>query len=190
MSLVSFIMSFGYIAVLIGAIFEGETVLILAGFAVHEGYLKLPIVFVCAFCGAMIGDAFFFFLGRYKGEAVLKKLPWLQNMTLKPQQFITRNAVLFAFVLRFMYGFRHIVPFSVGISPIPVPVFLLFNALGAAVWVLVFGLGGYLFGDLLEVFLGDLKRYEFKIIVITVILVVLTHLLFKGVKCISRKMIR
>lgn len=62
MSLDSFLMSFGYIGVLVGAIFEGETILVVAGLAIHAGYLHMPGVFLCAFIGAMVGDTLFFCL--------------------------------------------------------------------------------------------------------------------------------
>src|SRR5688572_33421924 len=33
---------YGYLAVLVGTVLEGETILILGGFAAHQGYLHLP----------------------------------------------------------------------------------------------------------------------------------------------------
>ena len=36
-----FLAHWGYLAVLIGTFFEGETVPVLAGFASHQGYLHL-----------------------------------------------------------------------------------------------------------------------------------------------------
>lgn len=188
MSLDSFLMSFGYIGVLVGAIFEGETILVVAGLAIHAGYLHMPGVFLCAFIGAMVGDTLFFCLGRYGGERVLNALPFLQKRLGRPQQFIHRHAALMAFALRFMYGLRHIVPFSVGMSPIPLAVFLLCNACGAAVWVVLFGIGGYLFGEMLAAVLGDLKRYERTILLIAVIGVVAGQVLLKLVTQWSRKL--
>jgi membrane protein DedA with SNARE-associated domain len=45
------ISAYGYYAVEAGTFFEGETVLVLAGFAAHRGYLELPLVIACAFAG-------------------------------------------------------------------------------------------------------------------------------------------
>jgi membrane protein DedA with SNARE-associated domain len=54
----------GYLAVLIGSLLEGETILVLAGFAAHQGHLSLPLVLAIAFVGGTFGDQIFFWLGR------------------------------------------------------------------------------------------------------------------------------
>jgi len=42
--LVHWIAQYGYWAVLVGMFFEGETIVVLAGYAVHRGYLSAPVV--------------------------------------------------------------------------------------------------------------------------------------------------
>lgn len=54
------ISTYGYVAVGIGTFQEGETILILGGFASHRGYLELPWVIACAFLGTLFGDRFYF----------------------------------------------------------------------------------------------------------------------------------
>jgi membrane protein DedA with SNARE-associated domain len=78
-----------------------------------------------------------------------------------------------------MYGFRHIVPFSLGMTTFPVKKFVFFNSLGAILWVTVFGSLGFLFGDILEVAFGHIKRYELSLIVLVVFI-------FIGFSIISR----
>ena len=58
------IQNYGYWAVFVGTFIEGETILLLGGFAAHRGYLALPWVIVAAFFGSLCGDQLFFFLGR------------------------------------------------------------------------------------------------------------------------------
>lgn len=43
MTLSQWLSHYGYRAVFIGGILEGETILILAGFAAHQGYLSFPL---------------------------------------------------------------------------------------------------------------------------------------------------
>ncbi|MBW2474086.1 MAG: hypothetical protein JRE56_05770 [Deltaproteobacteria bacterium] len=52
----SYIEHFGYLAILIGTFLEGETILILGGFAAHRGYLDLSLVIISAFIGTVFGD--------------------------------------------------------------------------------------------------------------------------------------
>lgn len=56
----------------------------IAGLAIREGYLSLPLVFLCVCVGAMLGDAFFFFLGRYSGDRVLHTLPFVHRLLARP----------------------------------------------------------------------------------------------------------
>ena len=49
MTLESIVDTYGYLAVLLGTFLEGETILVLGGFAAHRGYLALPWVIVAAF---------------------------------------------------------------------------------------------------------------------------------------------
>ena len=38
--------------------------------------------------------------------------------------------------------------------------FFVLNTVGAMVWSLVVGIGGYLFGNIIKIIMGDIKRYE------------------------------
>ncbi len=63
--------------------------------------------------------------------------------------------------------------------------FLIFNALGAALWVGVWGSVGYFFGNRLGVIVPVFKRYELYFIVGVVVLIALAlayHLLLKRCK--------
>ncbi|MGW8187802.1 MAG: DedA family protein [Desulfobacterales bacterium] len=71
----SLIEKFGYLAVLLGTFLEGETILVLGGFAAHRGYLLLAGVILTAFCGSLMGDQLFFFLGRRNSRAFLDRRP-------------------------------------------------------------------------------------------------------------------
>jgi membrane protein DedA with SNARE-associated domain len=121
----------------IGSIFEGESVVLLGGLAAHENYLLFPLVVLFAALGAIVGDWGFFFLGRYKGQSFFKRFPSLLKMSQKPRELIEKRPRFLSFAMRFMYGFRHIVPASLGASNIPTRQFLFWNGLGAVSWALL-----------------------------------------------------
>jgi len=75
MDLQSIIENYGYAAILIGTFLEGETILVLAGLAAHQGYLVLTGVIFAAFLGSLSGDQLFFYLGRRHSQAVLSRRP-------------------------------------------------------------------------------------------------------------------
>ena len=50
-----------------------------------------------------------------------------------------------------------------GMSRVPIPKFVLLNAVGALLWATAVGTGGYLFGNALEILIGDIKHYEIRV---------------------------
>ncbi|MCP5246174.1 MAG: DedA family protein, partial [Burkholderiales bacterium] len=83
MSLEELISTYGYIAITIGVFLEGETFLILGGFAAHRGYLELIWVIACAFLATFLNGQLLYFLGNIKGERFLEKRPSLKHKSLK-----------------------------------------------------------------------------------------------------------
>jgi len=160
MQLESFLETYGYWALVVGTFFEGETILVIGGFAAHRGYLSLPLVILAAFAGTLAGDQFYFFIGRKKGRAFLDKRPlWKPNIE-KVQTLLERHQVLLILGFRFLYGLRTVTPFAIGMSRVRTGRYILLNGIGGIAWAAVFGTGGYLFGTVLEVLLKNVRRYE------------------------------
>ncbi|HMO77576.1 MAG TPA: DedA family protein [Candidatus Paceibacterota bacterium] len=172
-SFISFIESYGYLAVFVGSIFEGESVVLIGGLSSHEEYLSFVGVVFFAFLGALVGDWSFFFLGRKKNVWLFDRFPAIARLLNKPTILVEKKPRFISFSMRFMYGFRHIIPLSIGKSRIPAKQFLLWNCFGAICWAIIVTTAGYLAGDVLETFFGDIKRYEFRIIIFTIIVIAL-----------------
>ncbi len=152
--------TYGYWAVFIGAFLEGETILALAGLAAYRGYLDFRWVVLIAMFAGFLGDQFYFFLGRYKGSAILARFPNWQERAHTFDGMLARWHAPLIVCIRFMYGFRIVGPILLGMGRVPAWKFVLYNFIGAAIWApLIAGLG-YLFGSALEVILEDMKRYE------------------------------
>lgn len=160
MTLAALISSYGYLAIAVGTFFEGETILVLGGFAAHRGYLALPWVLVWAFVGTFFGDQLYFYLGRLKGRAFVERRPAWRKRAAKVFRLLERHQVLLILGFRFVYGIRTVTPFVLGASRVPVLLYLVLNAIGAAAWTLAVGLLGYLFGAAFQALLGDIRRYE------------------------------
>lgn len=160
MNLADLIAQYGYAALFVGTLLEGETLLILAGFAAHQGYLQLHWVIAVALLGGFLGDQIYFWLGRRHGPWVLARFPRLVPVFERANVLIARYHEVLIVGIRFMYGFRTVGPIALGMSPVPGWRFVLFNALGAAIWATGIGTAGYLFGQVLELFLDNFKRVE------------------------------
>ena len=190
MNLETLVATYGYLAVFLGAVFEGEMILILGGFAVHEGLLDLYPVLLFAFLGAVIGDFAWFTLGRSKGHILVNKYPWMKRLARRPQTLIHKKPKLVALFVRFLYGFRSIVPFSLGMSSIKTGDFLLYNAMGAMAWTTIIGTAGYFFGEMLEGLIGNIRHYEFRIIVIVMIVLAVAHSISRLLKAVLKKYVK
>ncbi|MGO9379863.1 MAG: DedA family protein [Dissulfurispiraceae bacterium] len=162
----SLIRTYGYWAVLVGTILEGETILMLGGLSAQLGYLNLSWVMIVAFIGSFSGDQFYFIVGRLKGaDLIAKHQKWLTGVH-KVHCYLERYHDLIMLGFRFVYGIRIMTPFVLAMNPrIKAGRFVLFNAIGAATWSVAVAGGGYLFGHALGLILNDIKHYEQMIII-------------------------
>lgn len=152
--------TYGYWAVLIGAFLEGETVLALAGFAAHRGYLDFGLVVAVALLAGFFGDQFYFFLGRVKGAQILARFPDAQARAHRFDELLARWHAPLIMGIRFMYGFRIVGPVLLGMGRVPAWKFMLFNFIGAAIWAPLVAGVGYLFGEAMHAVLRDMHRFE------------------------------
>lgn len=161
----SLIASYGYFAVFIGTLLEGETILIAAGYAAHRGLLDWPLVVVVAMAGGTLGDQLAFMLGRWRGEAMFARFPTLAQHKERVFRLLARYDVLFILSVRFMYGLRIAGPVILGSSRMSLRRFALFNVIGAALWAVIIAGAGWFFGAALEAILTDIKKIEEAVLV-------------------------
>jgi len=154
---------YGYLAILVGTFLEGETILVLGGFAAHRGLLWLPGVIAAAFVGSLASDQLFFVLGRRHGAAWLAKRPAWQARAARVRALIARHDTLIILAFRFLYGLRNVTPLALGMSEVPALKFAALNAIGAAVWAVAVATLGWFLGSAAKQLLGDLERYELAI---------------------------
>jgi membrane protein DedA with SNARE-associated domain len=175
---------YGYWAVA-GALFlenaglplPGETVLLLASFlAYSEHDLRLPYVIVVGICAATIGDNTGFAIGYYGGRPLLERYPYLLRI---PKRRIRQGERLFErfgpaaiFFARFIFGMRVIAGPLAGVLRMHWKKFVVFNFLGAALWVSVISSAGYLFGRNWPMLLRYVKRADIAV-AIAIALVIL-----------------
>lgn len=164
MSLENLVSEYGYLAIVVGTFFEGETILILGSIAAKVGYLKIGWVILFAFLGTLAGDQLFFYLGRYRGVAFLQKRPHWHSRVNRIEQLLLHHRLLIIFGFRFLYGLRTITPFVIGMTHISATEYLTLNICGAACWATLISLLSYAFGSALEMAVGDIRHYETEIV--------------------------
>jgi membrane protein DedA with SNARE-associated domain len=159
-----YIQQYGYLAVFVGGMLEGETVLILAGYSVSRGYLDFLPVLLLAAAGGVAGDFLYFSLGRHYGPGIIRGFPSLRRVRGRTILLARRWGRMAAFVTRFAYGLRVALPMTMGAAKMRPSVFLAFNTLGALSFAVFYLTLGYLFGELLQETLGRVRPYERQIV--------------------------
>ena len=160
MDLPALIAQFGYIAVFLGTVFEGETVLLLAGYSAHRGYLDFARVVAVAMSGAALGDQTLFWLGRRHGQRLIARRPGMHLRVKRALGLIERHPVAVILAMRFMWGLRTALPIAIGISGVSWRRFFWLNLVSAALWAPLIATIGWSFGALLVRYDAALHRYE------------------------------
>lgn len=165
-----YVAQYGYWAVGITLLLEnagiplpGETVLLLASFLAYSRHeLSLPWVMVVAICAAVAGDNLGFRAGNRGGRPFLDRYRATFRI---PAEVIERGERLFArygaatiFVARFLFGLRIVAGPLAGVLRMPWKRFVLWNVLGAVLWVVVISTIGYKFGQHWERVVALLER--------------------------------
>ncbi len=152
----------------------GETILLLASFLAYSQHeLQLPWIIVVATIAATIGDNIGFALGYYGGRPLLTRYQAvfrIQNKTvIRAEELFARYGAATVFFARFLFGMRIIAGPLAGGLRMPWRKFMIFNFLGAAVWVTVISSAGYLFGRHWERLVRDMKRFDIAVALLVLV---------------------
>ena len=164
------IQHYGYIAIFIGALFEGETVLMLGAYAVHQHLMNFPMLIVAAMLGGFIGDQFYYQLGRrYGAKLIQSKVGYAQKFD-RASQFIERYPVLTILFMRFAWGLRTVLPISIGIRAYPLWKYVLINLLACFIWSVIVVTLGFQMSHYLHLFWAKLLPYHQDIYIIIAVI--------------------
>jgi len=161
--------TYGYWAVGLGTMLEGETIVILATLAAHRGYLDVQWVVGLAFFGALIGDQLVFHVGRWRGEWVIAHWPRISRQVERAQDLSHRHSRWLGLVFRMTYGLRTVVPILWGMGGMSTIRFLVLDMLAISVWLGVVVSVSWFLGRMAREILGEAARYEMVILGIVVL---------------------
>ncbi|MDR1333036.1 MAG: DedA family protein [Holosporales bacterium] len=147
-AIAEFVREWGYWAVFVGAVFEGELVLITASAFAAMGHLSITRVFFLAFLTTVIVDQLLFWVGYKVGtDWIIRKIPKLEKSRERVFVLLRKMDVLFIFAFRFIYGIRTISPLIIGSAMVKPPRFIIFNILSGLCWASVGCFLGYTIAD-------------------------------------------
>jgi membrane protein DedA with SNARE-associated domain len=179
--ILSLIGQYGYLAIFFGVMLEsvgiplpGETILIAAGFLVHQGTLDPGETLIFGVLGTTVGNQIGYWASRQGGRPFVLRWGHYVGVThqrlVRVEGFFARRGGRAVFLARFIPGLRAVGALVAGISRMHWRTFLFYNVLAGAVWTTASILLGYLFSGSLD----RLEEWMGSVIVLLVVLIVLT----------------
>lgn len=156
----------------------GDSLLFVIGAFAAKGDLNILIVAISLIIAAILGDSVNYFIGNRFSEILIKKKLVNKEYLQRTQEFYKIHGGKAIFLARFVPIIRTFAPFVAGIGQMPYPRFIGYNILGGLVWVLLFLLAGFFFGNI-PVVQENLTLVILAIVVISLIPPVLEYIKHK-----------
>jgi len=158
--LTSLVSQYGLWIIFFGMMTEGTIMILVSGVLCSLGMLSLKETIPIAIFGALIGDQFWYFLGRCYGQAILNRFPLLKQRITKLERSVKKRGTWLAFSGRFIYSGAILFPATLGTYRYLHKKFTLFNTLGIIVWSLLGISVGYILGTGAEQVFGKIEKVE------------------------------
>jgi membrane-associated protein len=128
----------------------GDSLLFVAGALSGAGLLRVEILIITLIAAAVIGDSVNYWIGHTTGMKVFEKNYSLvkKEQLKKTEDYFARYGGLTIVIARFVPFIRTFAPFLAGVGKMSYRWFLMYNVLGAILWISGFILAGYFFGSL------------------------------------------
>jgi membrane protein DedA with SNARE-associated domain len=147
----------------------GETILIAAAVYAGAGKLNIVAVGLIAVLAAVAGDNIGYAIGFFGGRALVVRFGKYVLITHerldKAEGFFERYGGIIVAGARFIEGLRQVNGIVAGTIRMPWPRFLIFNTLGAVLWVGVWASAGYLAGDHITAIYNTVSRYSLYLLI-------------------------
>lgn len=141
--------------------------------------------------GVAVGDSFVFLLGQRYGNDIRQKAPFNKVFTelryRKSKRLIKKKGNKLIFAARFMPGLRAPIFFTAGTLKLPYRVFIFYDGLAAIISVPAIIYAVWYFGSELEKVIHIIKRVEYAIVIIIILLVALFFMRYRQRKNLARE---
>ncbi len=129
----------------------GDSLLFAAGALAGGGLLDLRIVIPLLLAAAIIGDTVNYWIGQRIGARAFSKEKarfFKPEYLAKTQHFYEKHGGKTIIIARFIPIVRTFAPFVAGVGHMHYRTFLMYNVVGAILWVVSLTLAGYFFGSI------------------------------------------
>lgn len=131
--------------------FPSEVVMIPAGYLAYKGEMNIYLAIFSGIAGSLAGALFNYFLAVKYGRKVLIKYGryfFIKEETIsKMETFFEKHGTISTFFGRLIPAVRQYISFPAGLARMNIALFSIYTSLGAAIWVIILAVLGYVIGD-------------------------------------------
>lgn len=150
--IVQFLLTHGYFFMFFLMIVEGPIVTLAAAFLASLGHFSLVAVFIVSLAGDLIGDLFWYYLGRRYGMRFVRGpgryIGISESMITRMKGFFASHGGKTIFSVKSTTGLCLVTFVAAGVVRMDLKRFLYFSLLGGLVWSGTLVIFGYFFGSL------------------------------------------
>ena len=111
--------------------------------------MDLGLIIFIAGLGGFVGDQIYFYIGRYNKKYIQRKLTKQRRKFAVAHLLLQKFGWPIIFIQRYMYGFRTVIPMSIGITRYSAKKFAFINLISAWAWAAITILLAWHFGQLI-----------------------------------------
>jgi membrane-associated protein len=174
--LILFAIVFCETGLVVTPILPGDSLLFAVGAFSARGSLDLALVLGLLTVAAILGDTVNYWIGHLLGPKVFHRddVRFLNRKYLeRTHQFYEKYGGKTIIIARFVPIVRTFAPFVAGVGAMSYGRFLLYNVVGGVLWIFLFVLGGYFFGNI------PIVRKNFTLVILAIIVLSIMPAVFE-----------
>ena len=181
--LILFLIIFCETGLVVTPFLPGDSLLFAAGTFAALGALDLWVLVVLLIIAAIIGDTVNYWIGAYIGPRAFRgDIRFLRKEYLdRTHAFYEKHGGKTIILARFVPIIRTFAPFVAGVGAMSYPKFLTYNVVGAVLWVGLFVLGGYFFGNI------SVVRENFTLVILAIIAISVLPIVIEALRARRRR---
>jgi membrane-associated protein len=176
--LILFLIVFCETGLVVTPFLPGDSLLFAAGTFAALGALDLWLIIVLLIAAAIIGDTVNYWVGAWIGpRAFSGRVRFLRQDYLdRTHAFYEKHGGKTIILARFIPIIRTFAPFVAGVGAMTYGTFLLYNVVGAVLWVGIFVLGGFFFGNI------PVVRENFTLVIMAIIAISVMPIVYETLR--------